>query len=205
MMQLQHIKVVVQVAQQMTQHSRTTVFSHKIGCSELWQPHRPQSQISKRWCCRLASEVHAQHTTLWCTMPACAHFKMHQTVLPNSTREGKRKGGGKKRKSETEKNVRCLGFVFPLPSPFLQPRPFCSNKVHAHQTRLQQQSPVLYEQRTGGGGGTSLPGYDCPRCRNAPHRAALECSLPPASRNLAHPDRTESLTVLPLCCYDKLR
>lgn len=57
-------------------------------------------------------------------------------------REGENtKGEGKKRKSETEKNVRCLGFVFPLPlsttpSILLQQCPRTPNEITAAKSRV---------------------------------------------------------------------
>lgn len=142
-----------------------------------------------------------------------AHFKMQQTLLANSMWEGKCKGGGgqKKNERETDKNIRCLGFVFSLPSPFLQPSPFCSSNVHAHQTRLQQQSPVLYEQRTGRHWSAEQGGEGAPLFRGMTAREVASghrsTRVPPASLwgspsgvvrphgrwPIAHPDRTASL------------
>lgn len=81
--------------------------------------------------------------------------QFHITQREGETQKGRAKKG------RVRQRRTFVVWVSSFPSPSRQPRPFCSNNVHAHQTRLQQQSPVLHEQRTGGKGclscGVRLP------------------------------------------------
>lgn len=134
----------------------------------------------------------------WRTMPTSAHFKMQQTVLPNSTREGKRKWGREKKEERDREERSLFGFrlspPLPLstaPSVLLQQCPRTPNEITAAKSR------VVRAENVGGRGAPLFRGttaQDVGMRRTGPPLSAHCCTrVQPASRNLAHPDRTESL------------
>lgn len=118
---------------------------------------------------------HATHGAL--CPPVLISKCSRQFYLTQRERENGNGGGKKKGRARQRRTFVVWVSSFPSPPPFYNPvRSAPTMSTHTKRD-YSSKVPCCTSRERGGEGGASLPGYDCPRCRNAPHRAALECSL----------------------------